>query len=35
MDRNAARANAIAALALQAARPLGFGPTFEGKGLIP
>jgi hypothetical protein len=35
MDRRAARANAIAALALRVARLLGFGPAFEGKGLIP
>lgn len=33
MSRDQTRSNAIAQLLLQAAKPLGFGPVFEGQGL--
>jgi subtilisin family serine protease len=33
MSRDQARSDAIAQLLLQAARPLGFGPTYEGHGI--
>ncbi len=34
MERNAVRSEAIAALVGAAARPLGFGPLFEGQGIV-
>ena len=33
LSRDQSRSDAIAKLVLQAAKPLGFGPTFEGQGL--